>query len=94
MRGPYPPDDVHVAWEGYLDVEAFSIRIPRQDISGMMTQLRAIPPERVAALRAAGGRVWHRLAWLGYFTAERSRQGLANVPVSSCHLSRFVPDPT
>jgi uncharacterized membrane protein YgcG len=74
-------DSVHVAWEGYLDVGALSVRFRRLDIATMVTKLRQIPRDQVLALRRAGARVWHRMAWLGYFAAERNRAraGLSRV---------------
>jgi len=67
-------DDVDVAWEGYLDVDAIAVRHPRREIHSLVETLRAIPPERIAKMRVAGARVWHRFAWLGYFAAERERE--------------------
>lgn len=77
-------DDVHVAWEGYLDVSALSVRFSRHDIPTMVARLREMPPERLASLRLAGARAWHRFAWLGYFAGERARvrAGLSRVSVA------------
>ena len=53
-------DDVDVALEGYLDVNALSIRHPRSEMHSLVETLRSIPPKRVTALRVAGARSWHR----------------------------------
>ena len=55
-------DDVLVAWEGWLDVSQFSVRIAREDAPRIVDILRAIPPERRARLRAGLARVGSRAA--------------------------------
>ena len=45
-------DDVLVAWEGWLDVSQFSVRIAREDTPRIVDILREIPAERRAQLRA------------------------------------------
>ena len=67
-------DDVDVAWEGYLDVDAIAVRHPSREMHSLVETLRAIPPETIAKMRVAGARAWHRFAWLGYFAAERERE--------------------
>lgn len=53
-------DGVHMKFETLFDVDSFSIRIPEADVANILTILKALPEERVRAMQANLGQVWHR----------------------------------
>lgn len=67
-------DGVHTPWEAALDAPSYSIRVPRASLPSLVTHLRALPAERVAALQAGLRRVWPRFTYLGNVVAEMTRR--------------------
>ena len=69
-----PQDGILAPWEGVLDLDSFGVRIPRADLPRMIDILRAIPRDRVAALRAGLRAVWERFTYSSLALAERRRR--------------------
>ena len=57
-----------------LDLDSFGVRIPRADLPRMIDILRAIPRDRVTALRAGLRAVWERFTYSSLALAERRRR--------------------
>ncbi len=57
-----------------LDYSRFAVRLRRSDLPRMVEILRAIPPERVLALRSGLASVWERFTYSFIARAERWRQ--------------------
>lgn len=56
-----------------LDFDSFALRLPRAKLPRLAEELRAVPPERVAALQAGGRRVWERFTFSSLGLAEKRR---------------------
>ena len=68
-------DGVHTPWETVLDWQAYSLRVPRHEMGGLLERLQAISPSRLAEMQAALRRVWPRFAYLRLVVAEQTRRG-------------------
>jgi len=66
-------DGILTAWEDVLDFDSFALRLPRAKLPRLAEELRAVPPERVAALQAGGRRVWERFTFSSLGLAEKRR---------------------
>ena len=53
--------------------DSFALRLPRAKLPRLAEELRAVPPERVAALQAGGRRVWERFTFSSLGLAEKRR---------------------
>ena len=67
-------DGVHTPWESALDASAYSLRVAREDMPRLRHILRAVLPERVAAMQRALASVWPRFSYLSVAAAEAARR--------------------
>ena len=74
-----------------LDFDSFALRLPRAKLPRLAEELRAVPPERVAALQAGGRRVWERFTFSSLGLAEK-RQLAEEASAESPPPSSSAPD--
>lgn len=59
-------DEVHVAFESILDLQALTIRVPQADMARLPEILGGVPEERRGEMRQALAQVWHRYSYSSY----------------------------
>ncbi|KXZ48695.1 hypothetical protein GPECTOR_26g598 [Gonium pectorale] len=70
-------DGVHAVFESLLDVDAFALRLPQEQVPRLLEILLAVPPKTIRSKQAHLGRVWHRFRYasLPGLAAELRRAG-------------------
>ena len=66
-------DDSYLPFQRWLDWPRFSVLVAERDVSRLSFILRAIPPEKVAALQRNVRRVWRHLAYIPLSQAVTAR---------------------
>ena len=92
-------DGVHMPFEGVLDYAAFSMRVPERHLEQLDALLRAVTPQRQAAMREATRKVWTRFTYASSFLDDAflPRPGLPRAYLDKVTLTltpTLAPPPT
>jgi hypothetical protein len=64
-------DGVHVSFESVLDLQAFSLRVPEQQLDTLPQRLLAVAPKELRRMQRNLRRVWHRWGWVRWGCGSR-----------------------